>query len=356
MSAADQTEAIAEAASAKPPPGPYGFLARVTALIAAAMATVIAFVWIVPEGNDYARASNLKHNALAAHDHKIVLVGGSNLGYGIDSALIERATQCPVVNMGINGFFGIRFMLAEVVPYMNAGDTVVIAFEHETYARPADGSPDSLLVTTKTNPVTFAALSQQQLISVALRYPYVAHQKLMRILGDFTRNVGQRLGIADAGDQTLIRLRQIESLEGFNANGDLVSHLNVEWPFPPSEEGDLPAFVMTEEAMPLIENFVREMNARGVRVLISYSPAERVFYEKHRAAIESWDAQFRANPIFIVPRPPSAYVFDASLHFDTVYHLNREGRAIRSQMLADDIVNAFAGQSACSPPQEGPSS
>lgn len=353
MSATEHPEAIAET-PAKPQPGPYGFLARVAALITAALGTVVAFVVAVPEANDYARASNLKHDALAAHDHKIVLVGGSNLAYGIDSPLIERITDCPVVNMGFNGFLGIRFMLAEVKPYLHNGDTVVIAFEHETYARPADGSADSLLVNTKTNPATLSALSQQQFINVALRYPYVAHQKLMRILGDATRDAGQALGLAQESDATLIRLRQIESLEGFNANGDLESHLDVDWPFPPSEEGDLPAFVMTEEAFPLIENFVHEMNARGVRVLISYSAAERAFYEKHRAAIESWDAQFRANPAFIVPRPPSDYVFDASMHFDTVYHLDREGRAIRSRMLADDIVNASPG-GACSPTQESSS-
>ncbi len=352
MSTPEQPEAITEAETAKPQTGPYGFLARAAALIAAALATVFVIVLAIPEGNDYALASNLKHEALAAHDHKIVLVGGSNLSYGVDSALIESATHCPVVNMGMNGFFGIRFMLEEVKPYLHSGDTVVIAFEHETYVRPADGSPDSLLVVTKANPATLSALSPEQLFSVALRYPYAAHQKMVRLISEQTRNVGQVFGVAEEEYQTAIDLRDIEGLAGFNAHGDLVSHLDVDWPYPPSEEQDLPGFTMTEEAFPLVENFVEEMNARGVRVIISYSPAERVFYEKHRAAIESWDAQFRANPAFIVPRPPSDYVFDASMHFDTVYHLDREGRAIRSQMLADDIVNASPPEGPCSPPQE----
>ncbi|HRE43106.1 MAG TPA: hypothetical protein PKY87_03960 [Terricaulis sp.] len=356
MSATDNSEASPPPPAAKPQPGAYVFLARVGALIAAALLAVLVLVLIIPEGHDYQLASNLKHDALERHEHKIVLVGGSNLSYGVDSGLLERATQCPVVNMGMNGFFGVRFMLEEVKPYLNPGDTVVIAFEHETYVRPAEGSPESLLVVTKANPRTLQALSLQQIFSVAMRYPYAAHQKMLRLLGDQTHAIGRALGLAAAQDEVdgeaPLTISQIESFSGFDARGDLVSHLNIDWPDPPKEEEDVPAFEMTPEAFALMEDFVEDMSERGVRVIVSYSAAEREFYEKHREAIESWDARFRENPAFVVPRSPSDYVFDASMHFDTVYHLNAEGRAIRSQMLAEDIVGVFPGASACAAPDQ----
>ena len=121
-------------------------------------------------------------------------------------------------------------------------------------------------------------------------------------------------------------MRRIERLSGFNANGDLTSHLGVTIPdHTLTEEDDLPPFVLAPGALALLENFAAEMSARGVRVVMSYSPAERSFYEAHQAAIDGWDAIFRANPAFAAPSPPSQYVFDASMHFDTVYHLNEQG-------------------------------
>lgn len=352
MNAADQPETTTETPAPKKRAGPIGFFVRVAAVIVAAALTIVAFAVLTPDGNDYAQASKLKHEALRRSENKVVLIGGSNLAYGIDSTIIENTTHCPVVNMGMNGFLGIRFMLEEVKPYVRRGDVVVIAFEHESYARPVDGAANDLLMITKANPTTLSALTPSQLLRVASRYPYVAHQKLLRILGDQTRVIGHALGFAELenlDDLPPWDMRRVERLSGFNANGDLTTHLGVRQPGGTLEiEEDLPPFELEPEVVPLFKSFVEEMSRQGVRVLISYSSVERSFYEQHRQAIDGWDAIFRANE-FTVPSPPSNYVFDPSMHFDTVYHLNEVGRAIRSQTLANDIVGVFEGAPPCSP-------
>lgn len=348
MTATEQSETEKTGSAAPSRPGPLGFFLRAAALVLAALVSVFTFVVITPDDTTYALASNLKHDALARRDPKIVLVGGSNLSYGIDSALIARSTHCPVVNMGMNGFFGIQFMLEEVKPQLHSGDVVVIAFEHESYARPVEGASIDLLMVTKANPETLSALTPQQILGIASQYPYVAHQKILRLIGDAARLLGHAFGLANLEEIPPYDMRRIETLSGFNADGDLTSHLGLRWPYPPAEENNLPEFALEPEVVPLLENFVREMSERDVRVLISYSSIERSFYEKHRAAIDGWDATFRSSPLLTVPSPPSRYVFDPSMHFDTVYHLNERGRAARSQMLADDIVGAFDGAPPCS--------
>ena len=40
------------------------------------------------------------------HEPKIVLIGDSNLAFGIDSEKIEEAFDMPVVNMGLHGGLG----------------------------------------------------------------------------------------------------------------------------------------------------------------------------------------------------------------------------------------------------------
>src|SRR5688572_19607287 len=88
---------------------------EVLLLVLVAMATMALFVLVVPEVNDYHRASVTKHQRLSAlPSPKIVLAGGSNLAFGIDSQMIEKATGRKVVNMGMDGYLGARFLLAEV--------------------------------------------------------------------------------------------------------------------------------------------------------------------------------------------------------------------------------------------------
>jgi hypothetical protein len=39
----------------------------------------------------------------------------------------------------------------------------------------------------------------------------------------------------------------------------------------------------------------------------------------------------------IVPSPPADFVYEESQFFDTVYHLNREGRALRTEKVIRDL-------------------
>ena len=43
------------------------------------------------------------------HEPKIVLLGNSNLAFGIDSQMIEDELNMPVVNMGLHGSLGNAF-------------------------------------------------------------------------------------------------------------------------------------------------------------------------------------------------------------------------------------------------------
>jgi hypothetical protein len=315
---------------------------KALAVAALCLVVTIGIVVMVPEGNDYAEATLIKHHRLEAiNEPKIVLVGGSNLAYGIDTRLMEQHTHTPVVNMGMNGYFGVRYMLEEVRPSLRRGDTVVIALEYDNFFKPVEGTASNLLVIVKANPSAFNYLSWRQRLDVLGAAPYVAQEKIIRILQEAA--FGMRDAVFGAGqsqDDSYAFIEQIETRAGFNAEGDLTSHLGVTWPFE-HEQGTDPATPVDPHLIPLLSDFNREMEARGVRVMISYTPLMRSFYDGHQAGIDRLhtlitEAGLRA------PHPPSDYVYDDSLFFDTVYHLNAEGRALRSERLAEDI-NAFLG-------------
>jgi len=328
-------------------PGMLSFLVKGAALTASVAVTIYTLTQLIPDGNDYALASNIKHAALAADvPQKIVLVGGSNLAYGIDSALIERETGCPVVNMGMNGYFGARFMLNEVKPHINKGDIVVVAFEYYNYVTPVDGTPATQWMITKVNPPTFDALSPVQKFHVILTYPTSAQMKVERLLTEALANLRRARGIADEPlppwDMELI-----ETVQGFERHGDLISHLDTRWPEAPQEDLDLTALGTNPEFFKLVRKFSTEMRARDVNVLMSYTPFADFAYAKHQAIVDSWDRTFHTDPAFVTPSHASDYVFDSKLHFDTVYHLNADGRAIRSAKLAADIVRSVPDRPGC---------
>lgn len=345
----DQTAATdAETPAAKPKAkdgrfGPLILLAQACALFAAVAASVLAICVFVRDGNDYALASNLKHHALAQPGKKIVLVGGSNLAFGADSTIIQAATGCPVVNMGMNGYFGPRFMFAEVKPYVKSGDIVVVALEYDNYVKSVDGTNTDLLMVTKANPAAFGFLTLDQQVDVIGRYPYVAQQKVLRLMRDGLQAMSDlRKGVKT--EKAMID--EVETLSGFTPQGDLVSHLDKQWTGPREDGLDLTAKPLEPALMPLMKSFSEQMKARGVNVMFSFTPAVDYFYAKHKAAIESYYELEKANGL-TVPRPPADFVFAPEYHFDTVYHLGDAGRKKRAAMVADDLIKTYGPAAQC---------
>ena len=117
------------------------------------MALMIAIVALVPDGNDYALATRTKNARLHANVPAQDRPGrGSNIAYGLDSSVIQRELGGHVVNMGVNGYLGVRFMLEEVKDAIKAPDVVVISLEYDSFYKSVDGTAKDLLMIAKAYP------------------------------------------------------------------------------------------------------------------------------------------------------------------------------------------------------------
>jgi hypothetical protein len=122
-------------------------LLKGSTLVGVVAAITMALFLAIPEDSDNFEAINLKHTRLTTlPSPRIVLIGGSNLAFGINSEILRSRTGCEVVNMGFNGYLGIRFMLAEARPHIRPGDIVVVAFEYDNYVKSVDGTSADLLM------------------------------------------------------------------------------------------------------------------------------------------------------------------------------------------------------------------
>src|SRR5690606_22403490 len=97
----------------------------------------------------------------------------------------------------------------------------------------------------KTNPSTMRHMSASQLARAASQIPFVVRSKVERIADETAQAAYDALLDSDGPDRNDVReaglaaISQIESLAGFTPEGDLVSHLEVTWPFPREEGLDL---------------------------------------------------------------------------------------------------------------------
>ncbi|MCQ2413879.1 MAG: hypothetical protein MJ082_03665 [Clostridia bacterium] len=87
---------------------------------------------------------------------KIVIVGGSSVAFGINSELIEKYTDMPVVNFGLYAALGTKIMIDLSKQGISKGDVVILApemdpqtlslyFNADTALKATDGSPEILL-------------------------------------------------------------------------------------------------------------------------------------------------------------------------------------------------------------------
>jgi len=76
----------------------------------------------------------------------------------------------------------------------------------------------------------------------------------------------------------------------------------------------------------------------GVVTIVSLTPPMRRFHERHRAVIDVAHGTLCADPALSVPSAPGSLVLNEKVLFDTVHHLSRRGRELRTLQPDHDIA------------------
>jgi hypothetical protein len=281
--------------------------------------------------NSYLEAWRSKHARLhAPGTRRLVLVGGSNLAFGVDSARLEADMQRTVVNLGLHGGLGLRLMLNEALEGTRAGDLAVLVAEYEQFfGRVADGE------------ITAVELLQYE--PAALRFFRSFGQ--LRALGVNSATLSSRAAFAIIDDVKQSLLGAEQRLESpvyrsgaFNAHGDMVAHLDEA--SKPEEvaratplSGDL-----NVSALRAVERWAEDLTSRGVEVRVLYPSVSASYWATNQQMI----AKVAAGLAFrTTSGEPHDWVFEDAMFYDTSYHLNRDGRAIRTAQLSRILLEGF---------------
>jgi hypothetical protein len=252
---------------------------------------------------------------------KIVLIAGSNFAYGINSEMIEKAFNRPVVNMAMHYDYGTDFMLRQIENELHSSDIVVMGFE---YMIDSEGSIPEKIKMAQIFPKANDWFEYKNLLE------YLAENGKLRISN--LRLTLERLSQKKIETPTVDDTTSIFFRKGCNKYGDLISHLNN----PPVNPIPYAIIDQTQDLQKPIADmnvFYEKMKAKGVQVLYSYPSYAESSYKDKPQIINKLREDFQETAKFPLLGKPLDFVFADSLCQDMAYHLNVKGRDIRTQKL-----------------------
>ncbi len=282
--------------------------------------------------NNYFAALIDKNNLLEkTNPPRIIFVGASNLAFGLDSKMIEKEFNMPVVNMGLHGDFGLGFILNNVKQNIQKGDIVVLAIEYyldKIFYK--DVSYATVLYPKGKAFIDYDADYYSQEIKHYVNEAQIVRQKFFNFI--FEKIIRFKEAKVYISTELNSYDTSVYSRNGFNENGDLISHLDKK-PFEILTGGTKFQTQDYGESIDRLNDFLVYVNDHGAQVYFTYPSYAKSEFEKNYKAISDFENQLKKNlKIEIISSPEDSALPD-SLFFDSVYHLNIKGREIRTQQV-----------------------
>ncbi|MDX9749804.1 MAG: hypothetical protein RBT71_01810 [Flavobacteriales bacterium] len=313
---------------------PFRFLGRAMAFGALLLAVLALVAWSGPPVTpvDFTAASIAKHaRARAVGSPKVLLVGGSNVAFGVASGTVEEALCMPVVNLALHAGLGFGYMKNEAVRFMGPGDLVIVALEESNYTDPV-----------KDHEVLYQMVDRHP---DALRF--VPWWDRPRIMAGLLVLRLQSAWKKATGLWTYAKGHPLYRADGFDARGDMVAHIELPRPAALQDDGLEPVQdAVSDRFAPLADDLERHARAVGAEVVYTWPGRARSGYDAARSAaiLATLHEQGRA-----VLGRPEQFVFPDSMCHDTRYHLRGEGRAERTRRLLVELCRARPGRCCTTP-------
>ena len=261
---------------------------------------------------------------------KIVVVGGSSVAFGLDSALLEEYTGMPVVNFGLYASLGTKLMLDLSLSGIGEGDIVIVAPEmnSETLSLFFNAGTAWRAIEGDFSMLRYIAKENRPAMAGAL-FGYSVDKLKAALSGgiEFNDKVYTSANFNEYGDfANYKRSRNVMPL-GYDPNTELA--------LDPKMLGD--EFLAFAD---YLNEYTAKCSELGATVYFSFSPMnERAcadYADNTEALSELYDFLSDAFDCKIISIPED-YILDAGYFFDTNFHLNDAGVMVRTIRLARDI-------------------
>ena len=249
---------------------------------------------------------------------RLILVGGSNISFGVDSKILKDSLKLNPINTGIDARLGLKFMLHNTLPYIKRGDIVVIVPEYnQFYDGFSEGKTELLAMIDVTK--TLCKIDLSQFLMILPLAPSYALAKFRKAVSPPTF------------DNSTIGVYERKS---FNSFGDTYIH----WSLSKTNVAIIRSVGLTYNPSPLVEciKFAKKARNRGAQVFFSFPAFQDSSYDLNLQKIRHIEMCMHETGIPVIGTAREYRVVD-SLTFNTPYHLIRSGVVWRTNILAHEL-------------------
>lgn len=302
-------------------------LKAVILCLAAVLILTVIFFFELKEKNYYSLASHEMNVKLCAERldtmknvPKIIFIGGSGCGFGIDSRAISLHFQMPVVNTGTHANIGLRLQMEIFKKYISNGDVVVVIPEYDQFSNLFYlGGNETVLRILNSYEEGYASCPLWQKIYISQFIPKYYEQ-------------ARSTGPCEPDDTPY-------SINSLNEYGDVTAYEQ-------RMNGNLvTVYKALDNYNPLVKKYILKYKSfiEGLDAkLILLPPAlAQSSYNNSAAFIEGLLNRYNNNDIQLFDDKPLNCSLPDSLYYDTPYHLTTLGVMIRTEQLIKQIETAL---------------
>ena len=269
----------------------------------------------------YDSAIKIKYDRLLSiSSPKIILVGNSNLPFGIDSSMLEKSLNMPCVNLGLNGGMGNIFYERMASLNIGKGDLVILLYTH--YKEEINGPffwGFYFSTNFSLNTLFPPSLLLEQLYALPAFMKYTVMESLKKSLS------GNNTG----------KFEHIYKKNSFNIYGDIAVKR------PAAFSLDIPPYlpVIDSGTVERLNQWHEKIRKKGAFLLVASYPVyagKRVVGKEKMLAFQK---KLQSNLSFPVISDFREYYFSQKYFFDSCFHLTEDGAKKRTLLLIKDIKN-----------------
>ncbi|MBQ8641476.1 MAG: hypothetical protein IJ480_04600 [Clostridia bacterium] len=257
---------------------------------------------------------------------KVVVVGGSSVAFGLDSAALEEAVGMPVVNFGLYATLGTRYMMDMSKAGIGDGDIVILAPETD---------PQTMSLYFNAEAV-WQAMDQD--LSMLRYVPYDNWGELSGGLWNFA---AAKYGYWTADNAP--EPDGVYAVSSFNEYGDIVypRDFNIMvGDYDPSQILTLDSSLLDADFIDYVNDYAAWCDRQGASLYYSFSPMNEAALAEGTTdeTILAFYAALAGALECPVLSDINDYIMDAQYFYDTNFHLNDTGVQVRTHLLAEDIL------------------
>ncbi len=260
---------------------------------------------------------------------KIVVIGGSSVAFGLDSAALEKATGYKVVNFGLYATLGTKIMLDLSVKGINRGDIVVLAPELDN----------------QTLSLYFNATSAWQGLEGDLSMLFrTGRDNWGDLLAQLPDYLSKRVHYATSGEK--LSPSGVYRHDSFNEYGDICyprPYNVMKFQYDRTQTIRLVPEIFDADFLKYLNDYIDRVTHRGAAVYFSYCPMNEAALSKDTtdASVADFNSFIAENVGCEIITDPNSSIMDKGYFYDTNYHLNDAGVTVHTAYLAADILRAL---------------